>query len=73
VVCVLNGSGGGVVSCNRGNGVVIFFCNSGNGAHWNFSSSSVVHKVFFNAYGLGANAVLLGASIKVEFYIIKGK
>jgi len=36
-VCVLNGSGGGVVSCNSDNGVVIFFCNSDNGAHF-FSS-----------------------------------
>jgi len=72
VVWVLNGSGGGVVSCNSDNNVVNFFCNSGNGAHFSFSlcnhlplcccylaTSLMVHTVF-NANGLGANTVLLG-------------
>jgi len=87
-VCVLKRSGGGVVSCNSviffffcNNGNDAHF-SSIDGSfslpshlplHCCYrATSSMVHRVF-SEYGLGANVVLLGASMKVGFYIIKGK
>jgi len=82
-VWVLNGSGGGVVSCNNGNGVVIFFffCNSDNGSHFFFSDGSFSlrsHLPLRCCYGATSlvvhtmfNANGLGANtmlLGVEFY-----